>query len=162
MFTTANISTIGKTNYFDVYNYIQTQFTSIKNLNAFKTFTVIPTNDLITISNILMDCVERLGDISAFYIKKTNDQNISVATVDQLQKMYQIHNELIILISKFTLISSDILNSMKDIYQNNFGQDTINYIYWDIINRYKLLIFEIIDCIKKLNVYVELIKNKLI
>ncbi len=159
MFATA--TTVAKPTPFDVYNHIQSQFISIKNLNAFTTYTAIPANDLITISNITMDCVERLGDVSALYIKKTHDSNISVVTVDQLQKMHQTHNELISTIKKFNLISSDITNSMKDIYQNNFSQDAINYMYWDIINRYKLLIFEIIDTIKKLNVYVELVKNKI-
>ncbi len=161
MFATASVSTTVKTNPFEVYNHIQTQFTSIKNLNAFNTYTIIPANDLITISNIVMDCVERLGDISALYIKKTNDSNISVVTIDQLQKMHQTHNELITTIKKFNLISSDITDSMKDIFQNNFSQDAVSYMYWDIINRYKLLIFEIIDSIKKLNVYVELVKNKI-
>lgn len=152
---------VAKPNPFDVYNHIQSQFISIKNLNAFTTYSVIPAGDLITISNITMDCVERLGDVSALFIKKTHDSNIAVVTVDQLQRMHQTHNDLISTIKKFNLISSDITNSMKDIYQNNFSQDAINYIYWDIINRYKLLIFEIIDTIKKLNVYVELVKNKI-
>jgi hypothetical protein len=156
-------SIIIKTNPFDVYNHIQTQFISIKNLNAFTSYTVIPANDLTTISNVVMDCVERLGDVSALYIKKINDSNISVITIDQLQKMHQTHNELIATIKKFNLISSDITNNTKYIIQNNFNQDSIiiNYIYWDIINRYKLLIFEIIDSIKKINVYVELVKDNL-
>ncbi len=157
----SSISTIIKTNPFDVYNHIQTQFITIKNLNAFALYRAIPDNELITISNTVMDCVERLGDVSALYIKKINDSSISVLTIDQLQKMQQIHNDLIATIKKFNLISSDITNNTKDIFQYNFNPEAMNYINWDIINRYKLLIYEIIDSIKKINVYVELVKNNL-
>lgn len=157
MFATASISASIKTNQFDVYNYIQTQFTIIKNLNAFTTYSIIPGKDLITISNIIMDCIEKLGDTSALYIRKINDVNISSITIDQLQKMQQTHDELIITIKKFNIISSDITY----VYQNDYSQDAINHMHWDIINRYKMLIFEIIDLIKRLNVYVELVKNKI-
>lgn len=146
---------------FEIYNHVQTQFTSIKTLNSFQTYTIISSNDLITISNIVSDCVHQLGDISALYISKINDSNISVHTVDQLQKMYLLHNELIDNINKFGLISMDISNNVKEINKFNLTQDTIYYIYWDICNRYKLVILQILESIKKLFIYVDLVKNNI-
>jgi hypothetical protein len=150
-----------KVNPFAIYNHVETQFTSIKNLPSFQTYTIILSNDLIIISNIISECVEQLGDLSAFYINKTNNSTISVHTVDQLQKMYQFHNELIDSINKFSMISLDITNNIKEIHKINFTQDTINYIYWDIISRHKLIILKILELIKKLYVYVDLVKKEI-
>lgn len=150
-----------KVNPFAAYNHIEVQFTSIKNLPSFQTYTIILSNDLIIISNIISECVEQLGDLSAFYINKTNNSTISVHTVDQLQKMHQLHNELIDSINKFSMISLDIANSIKEIHKTNFTQDTINYIYWDIISRHKLIILKILELIKKLYVYVDLVKKEI-
>ena len=161
MFSSSSVSTVIKENPFEIYNHVQTQFLTIKNLNSFQTYTIISSNDLIIISNILTDCVDQLGDVSALYISKINNSNISVLTVDQLQKMHQLHNELIETIKKFNLISLDITNNIKEIHRTNYTQDIINYTHWDIINRYKFIILEIIDSVKKLNVYVELVKNKI-
>lgn len=150
-----------KVNPFAIYNHVETQFTTIKNLNSFQMYTMILSNDLIIISNIISECVEQLGDLSAFYINKTNNSTISVHTVDQLQKMYQLHNELIDSINKFSMISLDITNNIKEIHKTNFTQDTINYIYWDIISRHKLNILKILELIKKLYVYVDLVKKEI-
>ena len=150
-----------KVNPFDYYNHVETQFISIKNLNSFQNYTLISSNDLITMSNIISECVENLGDISVFYINKTNNSTISVHTVDQLQKMYQLHNELIDSINKFSMISLDITNNLKEINKNNFNQEMINYIYWDIVSRHKLIILKILELIKKLYVYVDLVKKEI-
>ena len=150
-----------KVNPFDYYNHVETQFISIKNLNSFQNYTMISSNDLITMSNIISECVENLGDISVFYINKTNNSTISVHTVDQLQKMYQLHNELIDSINKFSMISLDITNNLKEINKNNFNQEMINYIYWDIVSRHKLIILKILELIKKLYVYVDLVKKEI-
>jgi hypothetical protein len=150
-----------KINPFDYYNHVETQFISIKNLNSFQNYTMISSNDLITMSNIISECVENLGDISVFYINKTNNSTISVHTVDQLQKMYQLHNELIDSINKFSSISLDITNNIKEIHKNSFTQEIVNYIYWDIISRHKLIVVKILEILKKLMVYIDLVKNEI-
>lgn len=152
---------IPKPNPFDVYNHIQTQFNTIKNCNAFTNYSIIPPNELIGISNITLDCVEKLSEVSSLYIKKMHDSTLSVVTIEQLGKMLDIHNELLEKLYKFNGISCDISNNMKDIGQYNFNQDIQNYMNYDVINRHKLLILQIIDTIKRINVYVELVKNKL-
>jgi hypothetical protein len=150
-----------KVNPFATYNHVETQFISIKNLNSFQNYTMISSNDLITMSNIISECVENLGDISVFYINKTNNSTISVHTVDQLQKMYQLHNELIDSINKFSSISLDITNNIKEIHKNSFTQEIVNYIYWDIISRHKLIVVKILEILKKLMVYIDLVKNEI-
>ena len=139
-----------KPNPFDVYTNVNEHFKSIKNLNSFVNYTVIAPADLITLSNITFECVDKLGDLSAFYIKKINDSSISVSTADKLQRMYDVHNELLAYIYKFNLISANISDRFTEILTNNLNQDAINFIYYDIINRHKLLIHQIFDSIKKL------------
>jgi len=150
-----------KENPFNIYDYVHTQFISIKNLNSFQMYTIITSNELLIMSNIISDCVDQLGNVSSFYISKTNDSKISVHTVDQLQKMYQMHNDLIENINKFSLISFDITNNIKEINKNNFNQEIINYIYFDIMNRYKLVLLKILELLKKLNVYVDIVKSEI-
>lgn len=150
-----------KVNPFDYYNHVETQFISIKNLNSFQNYTMISSNDLITISNIVTNCVENLGDISALYISKINNSKISVHTVDQLQKMLLLHDDLIDNINKFSSISLDITNNIKEIHKNSFTQEIVNYIYWDIISRNKLIVIKVLETLKKLSVYVDLVKNEI-
>ncbi len=146
---------------FEYYNHIETQFISIKNLNSFQNYTIISSNDLIVMSNIITECVENLGNLSAFYISKINNSKISVHTVDQLQKMLLLHDDLIDNINKFSSISLDITNNLKEIHKNNFNQEMVNYIYWDIISRHKLIVIKVLEILKKLMVYVDLVKNEI-
>ena len=157
MFSTS----VPKVNPFDIYNTVQANFTSIKNLACFVNYTMIAPNDLITISNITLDCVDKLGEMSVLFVKKTNDSSISVSTIEKLQRMKEIHDEMINHINKFNLISSNISDRFTEICANNLGQDAVNYIYYDIMNRHKLILYQIFDCIKRLNVYVTLVKDKI-
>ena len=154
-------STTVKPSPFDMYNNILEQFKSIKNLNSFVNYTAIAPADLITISNITFDVVDKLGDLSAFYVKKINDSTISVSTSEKLQRMYDVHNELLGYIYKFNLISANISDRFTEICTNNLNQDAINYIYYDIINRHKLIVYQIFDSIKRINIYVGLVKDKI-
>lgn len=157
MFNSSNI----KPNQFEVYNVVQTNFINIKNLNCFNVFTIIPPSELLNISNVTLDSVDKLSDISAILVKKINDSSLSVVTNEILTKMQIVHNELLDRLAKFNLISLDISDNYKIICQTNLNQEAINYMYYDIINRYKLIIIQILDCIKRLNVYVSLIKDKI-
>jgi hypothetical protein len=154
-------SHISKPSPFDVYNVIQTQFNTIKMFDYFVNYLIIPPIELINISNMTLNCVDKLGDISALYIRKIHDSTLSVITTKELSKMFEIHNELLDKLYKFNGISVDICNNMKNIEQYGFNQYIQNYMHYDIINRYKLLILQIIDIIKRINVYVELIKDKI-
>jgi hypothetical protein len=157
MFSTNTV----KVNPFEIYNTIQTNFTSIKNLTCFVNYTMIPPTDLITISNVTLDCVDKLGEMSVLFVKKINDSSISVSTIEKLQRMKEIHDEMINHINKFNLISSNISDRYTEICANNLNQDAINYIYYDIVNRHKLILYQIFDCIKRINVYVTLVKDKI-
>ena len=157
MFSTNTV----KVNPFEIYNTVQINFTSIKNLVCFANYTMINPADLITISNITLDCVDKLGEMSVLFVKKINDSTISVSTIEKLQRMKEIHDEMINYINKFNLISSNISDRYTEICANNLNQDAINYIYYDIMNRHKLILYQIFDCIKRLNVYVTLVKDKI-
>lgn len=148
-------------NYFEVYNFIEKQFTNIKSHNSFMNYTNISPTDLVSISNITLECVEKLGSVSPFLIKKMNDSSISLLTIEKLTKLFEIHNELLHYLYAFNRISEDIYNNLKDMNQITFTQELLNYMYYDIINRYKLIILKIIDSIKRINIYVELVKNKI-
>jgi hypothetical protein len=149
-----------KINPFETYNNISTQFQTIKSLNSFNTYTVIPTNDLISISNIIMEAVDKLSEISIFYIKKLNE-SISNNLLIQFQEMFKYHNCLLDKIFEFNKISADILDGMQNTFSLKLPPEIVNYINYDIINRYKLIIIQIINYIKKLNAYVSLVKDKL-
>jgi hypothetical protein len=146
-----------KTSPFDTYNTVQTQYQNIKNLNCFNTFTAIPTNDLMTISNINIDSVDKLSEISVFYIKKLSEP-LNNNLIIQLEEMIKYHNMLLEKIYEFNKISQNILKGVQDIFTLKLSQDVANYIYFDNINRYKLIIVQIINLIKQLNVFVGLIK----
>jgi hypothetical protein len=152
---------IPKPNQFDIYNLIQTRFNTIKTNNSFVNYSIISPNELISISNMTLDCVDRLSEISSLLIKKMYDSSLSCVTYEQIINMFAIHNELLDKLYKFNGISYDITNNIKDIGQYKFNQEIQNYMYYDVINRYKLLVFQIIDTIKRINVYVDLIKIKI-
>ena len=146
---------------FDIYNTINTQFISIKNLQSFTNYTIIPAADLIVISNIIIDSLDKLSELSVFYIKKSHDSSISISTIDKLQKMNELHNDLLKQIYRFNEISIDVTNGCKDIIHYNSSQDLANYINYNIINRNKLVLMQIFDSIKRLNSYAILVKDKL-
>jgi len=64
-------------------------------------------------------------------------------------------------INKFSSISLDITNNIKEIHKNSFTQEIVNYIYWDIISRHKLIVVKILEILKKLMVYIDLVKNEI-
>jgi hypothetical protein len=146
---------------FSVYNYVQSQFTAIKNCDTFLNFTVISPTELVSINNITLDCIDKLSDISSLYIKKIHDSSISIVTIDQINKMSEFHNELLDKLYKFNAISVDVTNNIKEIELSKFNQEIQNYINYNTINKYNLLILQIIDTIKRINVYVDLVKNNI-
>ena len=64
------LSLNGTNNPQDIYNYIYQQFIMIKNSNSFITYTILSSSDLVLISNIIMECIDKMGDLSTIYINK--------------------------------------------------------------------------------------------
>jgi hypothetical protein len=155
MFSTAVV----KSSPLDVYNTILAQIQSIKNSNCFINYSTIPPPELLGISNTVADCIERLGELSSLYVRKHNDSVISVSTIEKMKCMYELHNELLTHLHNFGKISSYVVDGMKDISMNN-SVDFTSYIHYDIINRHKLIILQIFDTIKKINVYCAIMKDK--
>ncbi len=150
-----------KPNPFEVYNLVLTNLINIKNSSSFSNFTVIPSTELINISNTLIDCVDKLSDISVLYINKINNQTLPNGTIEQLKSMSSLHEKLLEQIYSFNKISLEITEGFKESYTKNLNQEIINYVFYDIANRYRMLILQIIESIKKLNSFVELVKNKI-
>jgi len=149
---------IVKPNPFEVYqNLLNQQFQSILNLPSFNKFTPITPEELVSIGQCVIDCFTKLGDLSELYIKKTNDINVSVSICERLMKMYTLHNDLLGLIVRFSSISSDVSKNVKE----NLSQEIASYIWFDTVNKYKTIILQIVDCIRKLNVYSSILKDKI-
>jgi hypothetical protein len=137
---------------FEPYNIVQTQFTNMKTLQIFNTFTFIP-NDIITINNIVLDCTDKLSELSVLYIKKITDETLSNSSIEYYKEMYNLHLELLNNIYEFNYISTEIANVLKTIASITMNQDTINFLFYEAINKYRLYNYKIIDCVKRLNVY---------
>jgi len=153
-------TTVPKTNPLDVYSTIMTQFQSIKNSNSFINYVMIPPTELLSISNIVADSIDRLSELSSLYVRKHNDSTISVSTIEKMKSMYDLHNELLGHLYNFAKISSYVVDGMKDISSNSMNAEFNSYIYYDIVNRHKLIILQIFDTIKKINVYCMILKDK--
>ena len=153
---------VNKPSPLEIYNVILTQFQSIKNTNYFVNYTAIPPGDLLGMSNTVADSIEKLGELSSLYVRKHNDGVISVSTIEKMKCMYDLHNELLTQLHTFGKISSYVVDGIKDITSNNMNADLTSYIHYDIINRHKLIILQILDSIKKINVYCTILKDKFV
>ena len=152
---------IVKVNPFEVYGQLlSNQFQNILNMPSFNKFTALSPEELVLIGQTTIECFTKLGDLSELYIKKTNDVNVSVNICEKLSKMYTLHNELLSLIVKFSSISDDVAKNIKENAKENLSHDTMNYIHFNTVNKYKTIILQIIDCIRKLNVYSSILKDK--
>ncbi len=149
---------IAKPNPFEVYQHLlNNQFQIILNLPSFNKFTPVTPDELVITGQCVIDCFTKLGDLSELYIKKTNDINVSVSICERLMKMFALHNELLSLIVKFSSISADVCKNIKE----QLSPEVMNYIWFDTVNKYKTIILQIVDCIRKLNVYSSILKDKI-
>lgn len=152
---------VNKSHIFDTYLFIFNQFNTIKSINSFTTNGQIPGQDLILICNISLECLEKLSEVSELIEKKQNDLSLNLLTINHLDKLAMLHNNLFSEICSFNQIANDATNIAKEIVTLKLNTETINYLNFNLINKYKLIIFIILDVIKKINVYVELLKSKL-
>lgn len=153
---------ISKPHALDIYNNILIQFTTIKNSSFFSNYTSISPVELINVINLNLDFIEKLGDITVLYLKKICDTNLSISLNEQLTNTFNIHLELLDKMYQFNNLSTDVSENIKEIIRNNFSQDIQNFMNYDVLNKYKLIILQIIDTLKRINVYVNLLKTKII
>lgn len=156
-----HINPVNKSHSLDTYNYVLTQITSIKSIGSFTNFSQISGQDLISISNITFDCLDKLSEVSVFIERKLSDVNLNELTLAQLAKMSDLDTQIYEQINLFNRITHDSALLAKDTAVGTMNQDVINYINFDIINKYKQIIFKIIMLLKKINVYVEILKPKI-
>ncbi len=155
------INQVNKPHTFDTYNVVFSQFTSIRSLGSFTNFSQIHGQELMSICNISFDCLDKLSEVSGFIERKLNDQSLNQATLTQLIKLEDLHEKLNGEIYSFVNITDDMKLFAQNTAQGNLNQDVINYIIFDLINKYKQIILKIFTLIKRINVYVELLKPKL-
>lgn len=137
---------------FDTYNIVQTHFNNMRTLQIFTTLTFI-SNDLVTINNIILECTDKLSEQSVFYIKKLTDDTLPLSSIEHYKNMYSLHLELLDKIKEFNYISTDVANVLKTAASITMNQDAINFLFYEAINKYRLLNCNIIDCLKRINVY---------
>ncbi len=155
------INQVNKPHLFDTYNVVLTQFASIKSLGSFTNFSQIHGQELMSICNISFDCIDKLSEVSGFIERKLNDQSLNQATLSQLTKLEDLHEKLNKEIYQFVNITDDMKLFAQNTAHGNLNQEVINYIIFDLINKYKQIILKIFTLIKRINVYVELLKPKL-
>ena len=154
------VSQIHKSHCFDIYTFVFSQYSKIKTTKSFTSFSQISSEELILISNTTMECLEKLSEVSAFIERKINDTALNSIIISQLNKLDNFHNNLLDEIYSFNQISNDVTILIKEISTLNYTPDTINYLYFNIINKYKQLLLKIFNSIIKINVYLELLKSK--
>ena len=150
-----------KSHSLDTYSFVFTKFNEIKSIGSFTNFNQIQGQDLITICNISFDCLDKLSDVSCFIERKLNDSNLNETILGQLNKLDNLNNLLHEQIYLFNYIYHDSSFIVKDIVTQSYSQEVINFINFDLITKYKQIIFNIFSIIKKINIYVELLKPKL-
>lgn len=143
----------------DVYNFIQTQLNTIKSLKSFTTLTEINLGEFTTISNLSNEILERLNDMTLFYIKKLNDETISAYNIDKYKIMYTIHDNIIEKLIAFNDISNEYSGNLKHVSSLNLPAEQAKFTFEEIFNRYKLKLGSIITDIKKIHTFASLLKK---
>lgn len=151
-----------KPNILDTYTFILTKFNEIKSIDSFNNFNKLQGKDLIYICNISFECLDKLSDVSSFIEKKLNDSNLNDTILENLTKVEDLNNLLHEQIYLFNNITYDVTLIVKDEIAQTLHHEVINYINLNLIIKYKQIIYKIINLIKKINIYVELLKPKLI
>lgn len=144
---------------FDVYQKISEKFKTINTFDSFLKYTLLHPNELVSISTIVTESLESLRTCSEFFTKKIND-DISTIFYERLEKMFQLHNELIDRIHIFSEISEDIANEQKQITIYSFKETITCFIYFNIVNKYRTQLFHIFDKISRINVYASILPKE--
>lgn len=161
-FTQMSNMSMLKPHVFEHYNTVMTQFQAINAMDSFKQCSQIQPGEMMTISNTITESVSKLTEISEFFIRKTNDINVSTSLCDRLQRMALLHHELLSLIYKFSSISSDISEIARESAIHNFTADSnvFAYMNFDVVNRYRVLNAQLEEILRRLIIYASLLKDK--
>jgi hypothetical protein len=135
---------------FNLYSTIETEILNIKKLSIFTELQDMQMSDLYIISNISVDCIEKLGNISSIYIKKINNNSVLNNT---LNLMYEKHLSLMTKIINFNNIYNEVANNLKHLSSLELSAEEKNFTFLDIFLRYKIQVYDIISDIKILNTY---------
>jgi hypothetical protein len=143
-----------QSNHFADYQSVLNNFNQIKNATFFINYTNLSNNDLIVISNIIFDSIDKLDLMSLHFIKK-NREKLSESLVKKFEKMEREHLLLIEKIGEFNNIveAFTIFNKTANT-QNNFT-------CVHIISKYKFVLYQIIGTIKRLIAYADILKERL-
>lgn len=156
------MSVQAKPHVFENYHNVMSQFQTINTFTSFIQCGQIQPNELLSISNIITESIVKMSEISEFFVRKVNDINVSTSLCDRLQRMSLIHQEALSLIYKFSEISSDIAEAARISAVHNISNEsnTIAYMNFDIINRYRVMNAQLEEILRRLIVYASLLKDK--
>jgi hypothetical protein len=121
--------------------------------------TEINLGEFTTISNLSNEILERMSDLTLFYIKKINDETISAYNIDKYKIMYNIHNDIIEKLIAFNDISNEYSGNLKHVSSLNLPAEQAKFTFEEIFNRYKLKLVSIITDIKKIHTFASLLKK---
>ncbi len=161
MSSMTTISSYQKPSVFDVYNQIMNTFQTIGSTASFSQYTPLQPQEMMTISEHISNSITQLGTLSEFFIKKTNDSSVSVSLCERLQRMFTLHNELLSLIYKFSEITGDMAQNVKEIAEKNFPENITVYIYFSMIYKYRMILLQIFESLRRIGAYVTILKDKL-
>jgi hypothetical protein len=141
----------------DVYNYVSTQLNAIKALKSFTSLTEINVNELITINNMICDCIEKLSDLPSMYMKKINDNTTCASNIEKYKTLSTIHDIIVEKLIAFTDISNEYSTNLKCISTLNIGAEQAKFTFEEIFCRYKLKLTSVMMDIKKVNSIISLL-----
>jgi hypothetical protein len=154
------IASYQKPSVFDTYTHIANQFQTIANSHAFVQYTSLQPQEMMAISEETSSVINQLGNLSEFYIKKTNDVSVSVSVCERVQRLFLLHNDLLSLIYKFSGITKDMAKNVKEITEKNLQENVTVYIYFDMIYQYRIILLQIFDSLRRISAYVSILKDK--
>lgn len=138
-----------QSNHFADYELVLNNFNQIKHAHFFINYTTISPNDLIILSNIIFDSIDKLDNMSLHFIKK-NREKLSDSLCRKFEKMEREHYFLMEKIGEFNQIHKTIMESQ--ISPNNYSN-------LFIITKYKFILYQIIGTIKRLIAYADILKE---
>ena len=157
------MATVPKPHVFENYNTIVSQFQSINSFDSFVQCNLIQPHELIAITTIVTESIAKMAELSEFFIRKTNDVNVSTSICDRLQRMSQLHYDTLSTIYSFSNISKDVSGMTEKIAIHNLSNNAnvIGYMTFEIINHYRVLNPKLEELFRRLITYASILKDKI-
>ena len=141
----------------DVYNYVSTQLTTMKTLKSFSSLTEINVSELLTINNVVNDCIEKLSDLPSFYYKKINDNTTCASNIEKYKTIMTSYDIIVEKLISFTNISNEYSMNIKCVSSLNLGAEQAKFTFEEIFCRYKIKLTSIMRDLKKINTIIMLL-----